>query len=432
MDTTSDERPVDAGEVELRIGRFGLDSYLLEREALARELCTWRLSATAFLAGRSLARIGTWGFSYTASTLTSKVGREVAGDKQLARSALRETGLPVPAGAAFSPRQLKPARRYARTIGYPVVVKPGTGRSGVGVATDLADDAAVEHAIAAVRETKYGQGRFVIEQQRPGRAYRVLVVSRRVVAVTLRDRPSIQGDGLHTVAQLLQAANHERDGNPYLRTRPLVLPDAFDGPSQQYRSDDVPAAGEEVELSRHSSSTTIGITRDVTDEMHPEVLALAVRAVDAIPALGHAGVDLLLEDHRASPSVQVSTILGVDASPELALHSYPVEGSPRPAADEVMRAHIGGTSRPRPFDHAFTAEITLIDTPAPSEWAKVVHRLCDGLKIDRRLVVEPTAVRALLTGNAREVMAVPALLAARRGLPAPEVFQTQPVPGGHQ
>ena len=92
----------------------------------------------------------------------------------------------------------------AEDIGVPVVVKPQDGNQGRGVATNLTTREQVVTAYEAAR--KEGES-VIVEKFAPGHDYRLLVVGDRVVAAARREPAQVVGDGVHTVAQLVEQAN---------------------------------------------------------------------------------------------------------------------------------------------------------------------------------------------------------------------------------
>ena len=155
-----------------------LDNHLLESAALAHRLDCLRVGPLTFTAVYAHGEVG---FHGTASLTTSKIGREIAADAQHTRSALTVAGVSVPAGRAFEPGQLDQARRYADSLGYPVVVKPVGGRGGAGVATGLGDGSAVTMAVIELTRTTSAERRFVVERHIDGPTLRVYVAAGRVL-----------------------------------------------------------------------------------------------------------------------------------------------------------------------------------------------------------------------------------------------------------
>src|SRR5690606_14100843 len=108
-----------------------------EREALARGLSTRRFSRSAFLASDGVHEA--LAFKRSRTPLSSAVAMALCTHKEATRIRLQRAGVPVPRGATFAEGDYDNARAYIERIGFPVVVKPAMGVSGVGVAANIQD-----------------------------------------------------------------------------------------------------------------------------------------------------------------------------------------------------------------------------------------------------------------------------------------------------
>ncbi|MEV6301692.1 cyanophycin synthetase [Actinoplanes sp. NPDC051861] len=297
----------------------------------------------------SLVRLG-WGtrrrLAWAAMTdRTSGLGVDIAGDKHVTRRLLGEAGVPVaPGGAA---RDEAEAVALLGELGGPVVVKPRTGNHGKHVALNLGTAAEVARAFAEAG------GDVVVEQQLEGRDYRVLVVSGEVVAAAERIAAHVVGDGRCTVTELVEKANADpRRGVGHSRaltrmtldeTAERILRGQGHGPAS------VPAAEEVVWLRANANLSTGGTSRDVTDQVHPDVTRLCQR-VAALVGLDVAGIDLRLPDIAApvppigAPDRAASGVIEVNAVPGLRMHLAPVHGRARDVGDAIVRAMFAGGS----------------------------------------------------------------------------------------
>lgn len=326
----------------LRLAGVRLDNQLLERAVLAHGLGSLRLSPLTFVADTATAE-GELGFHGAASTTTSKVGREIAGDAQRRRSALQVVGVPAPEGRVFEPDEVEQAIHYAESLGYPVTIKPASGRRGAGVAANLSGVAEVAGALADLHRGRYASRRFVVEQHVAGETYQVLVVGDHVVSVLRR-------------------------------------------------------------TDRH----------DVTAEADAGVTDVAVRAVAAVPGLGHAGVDVVKGRGGA-------VVVDVDTSPPLAEHECPAAGPGRPVASELVRRCLGATREPLGGDARVRVELMLYGMAEPDAAADKLRRLADELGVAAKARADG-GVEASVEGPLDAVSRLPALMAAE-GL-GPEIIET--------
>ena len=137
---------------------------------------------------------------WTAETdRTSAIAEGISKDKDLTKQLLTMCGIPVPEGIVVeSPTA---AWEAAQAIGVPVCVKPSDGNRARGVSLDLREQADIEAAYLVAQE----QGsEVIVEKFIQGLEHRLLVVGERLVAATRGDTASVQGDGRHTVQELVE------------------------------------------------------------------------------------------------------------------------------------------------------------------------------------------------------------------------------------
>lgn len=314
------------------LGADGAKGSVLEREALM-----WGLATTRFSKGAFMANDGTHPplcFRWTRSPLSSAVSLGLCTHKEATRLRLQQHGVPVPEGRTFANVDWVSAEEYADRIGYPVVVKPAMGVRGIGVVADIGGPDELRRAFRRFGASRFGDGEFIVEKHIPGRDYRIVVIDDRVIAAVLREPASVEGDGEHTVGQLIVNKNAVRGRNPHLLSRLIKYGDAA-----RHRLDragltlaSVPAPGQRVLLSDSCSLSQGGDSIDVRDELHPSIKDACVRAVRAIPGMWYCGVDFLLEDHTRPLAEQQAGVCELNAHAAISNCQYPLYGTPRNVA----------------------------------------------------------------------------------------------------
>jgi cyanophycin synthetase len=265
---------------------------------------------------------------------TGAIAEEIAQDKDLTRMLLRTVGVPVPEGRPVA--SAEDAWVAAQEIGTPVVVKPQFGNQGKNVATFLTTK---EQVVAAYHTASEGGYSVVCERFIAGADHRLLIVGERLVAASRREPAQVVGDGVHTVAELIDHANTDpRRGNDHamplskIRLDPVamgVLAEQGLSPSA------VPPAGARVLIRRNGNLSTGGTAADVTDLVHPEVAARAIEAARTV-GLDIAGVDVLATDITRPLDEQGGAIVEVNAGPGLRMHIEPSSGQPRPVGEAII------------------------------------------------------------------------------------------------
>lgn len=316
----------------LRRTAFGPSTQALVDAARRRGIPVERLN------GQSLIQLG-WGVHQrrlraSVTDRTGLVAAESAGDKAEAKALLERIGIPVARGAVA--RSADEAVAAAARLRAPLVIKPLDGNHGRGVTTGLVAEADLRRAFdEAVRHSR----RVIVEEQLPGRDHRVLVVAGQVVAVAEREPPKVTGDGVRTVAELVEAVNADpRRGGGHEAVLTRIRLDAAAAEvlaRQGLAADSVPAAGREVLLRTAANLSAGGTAVDRTTEIHPDNAALARRAALAI-GLDVAGVDLLAPDIGRSIRETGGGVVEVNAAPGLRMHLAPSEGQARDVAQPII------------------------------------------------------------------------------------------------
>lgn len=278
---------------------------------------------------------------WTAETdSTSAVAESIAQDKRLTGGLLRAVGVAVPEGKIVESAET--AIEFAESEGYPIVLKPQDGNHGRGVSVNLRDAEGIK--IAFDLAAKEGSA-VVAEQMIPGIQHRVLVVGANVVAVGRAEPDRVVGDGTHDVAKLVAIANEDprRGSNGVYPLSVLALDElSLSVLKQQGLSpDSVPTLGQVVVLNYNGDCVM-----DVTDQIHPDVADQCVLAAQTV-GLNIAGIDLIVEDISQPLSTQKGAIIEVNASPGLAVHVKPVQGTPRPVGEAIVASlfEAGATGR---------------------------------------------------------------------------------------
>jgi cyanophycin synthetase len=351
---------------------------------------------------------------------TRHIAVEIASDKEETNQLLADLGLPVPRQRLVqSPEE---AVRAARRIGHPVVVKPLNANHGRGVSIDLGDDQAVARAFEHAREHSRS---VLVETFVRGLDHRLLVVAGRLIAASKRVPGHVVGDGVATVAELVERVNADPRrgiGHEKVLTR-LEFDHQADRLLAQrgYDRTSVPPRGEIVYLRSTANLSTGGTAVDVTDVIHPDNREMAVRAARAV-GLDVAGIDFLTEDISRSFQEIGGAICEVNAAPGFRMHVAPSEGKPRDVAGPVMDMLFPpGTPSRIPIaavtgTNGKTTTVRMVTHIFKMSGARVGLATTDGVYIDGHLTVEgdmtgPSAARMVLRDPSVEV----AVLETARG-----------------
>ncbi len=311
---------------------LGSSTSVIREEAKKRNIPVIRIADGSLLQlgyGKNQKRI-----QATLTENSSCISVDISCNKALANSILREYGIPVPEGKAI--RNEDEAIKYSEIIGYPVVVKPNFGNQGKGVSVNLKDAEEVSYAFKVASEYK---NTVLVEKYIEGEHYRLLVVGDKVVAAAQRICAYVTGDGESTIMQLIDKENcnpmrgegHEK---PLTKIKIDKIIEAYlkrQGLSLDY----IPQQGENVKLRENDNLSTGGIAVDVTDEVHPDNIEIAVLAAKVI-GLDVAGIDITAKDISKSIRETGGALIEINASPGIRMHHYPTVGKPRNVAKEIV------------------------------------------------------------------------------------------------
>ena len=269
---------------------------------------------------------------WTAETdRTSAIAEGISKDKDLTKQLLSTCGVPVPQGQIVD----SPAAAWeaAQDIGLPVCVKPTDGNHARGVSLELSRQEDIE----AAYEIALAEGsEVIVESFIRGEEHRLLVVGDQVAAANKGETASVVGDGVHTVAELieLQINSDPRRGEEEHFPLDTVRLDehttsVLELQRQGLSADSVPEKGRSVLIMR-----TGNMAWDVTDQVHPDVAAQAVLAARVV-GLDIAGVDLVAQDISQPLAAQGGAIVEVNAGPGLLMHLKPGFGQARPVGQAI-------------------------------------------------------------------------------------------------
>lgn len=238
----------------------------------------------------------------------SVVASAITADKMLTKRFLQTMGMPVAQGLAFLDKDQ--ALQYFRKQNRTQVIKPASGYGGYGVSTDLNNDADFERAWNLAR--RYGR-RIVVEDFIAGDEVRMLTVSGRFVTAMCRLPAMVTGDGIHSIDELVKHKNAARMLNPMLRLYPITNFDYLHAQGRDLSY--VPALHEQVRLSSVSNLGMGGDSVNVTEILHPDIIARIELASRAIPGATLLGFDVLIRDFSAGGGDDNISIVEINFNP---------------------------------------------------------------------------------------------------------------------
>ena len=314
---------------------YSLQVDLLRQAAFARNLRVKIVGRLLTVVSSERRQVG---FNLVMPSMTRRIARRASNDKNWTKQLLERADISTPRGGIFPSTDPDSAWTFAEGMNAPVVVKPLSGSGGKGVSTNIRTR---EHFLEAWRiAAKTGPKTILVEEHFTGNDYRVLVIGNAVRAVAQRIPAYVVGDGRHSIAQLIAAKNEQRRSNPHHGAKPIELTPmmlrnlaamGMDGGS-------IPEDGQNVQLHMVANIGSGGEGKDVTGDIHPGFLEIAVRVREAIYAPPHVGFDLIAEDIAKAPDEQRWTVIEVNTNPDPGLHHFPIFGTPRDVTGALIEA----------------------------------------------------------------------------------------------
>ena len=259
-------------------------------------------------------------------------------DKYVTKYFLHQAGIKTAPGEAFKISDRPSIFRFIKHIGFPVVIKQLGGTHGDLVFVGISSKAAVEKTLKSIAAKR--KDLVLVEKEFQGQEYRLMATKDKFLAATHRIPANVIGDGVSNIKKLIKEKNSDpRRGEGHRKSLIKIEVDAavkdyLQG--QKLSSQSIPAKGRQVFLRPNSNLSTGGDSIDVTDEIHPAVKKIAVKAIRAIPGLAYGGIDYMTKDVTQKPNTRNYIIIEINDSPMISMHHIPYQGKSRDVAKEII------------------------------------------------------------------------------------------------
>ena len=263
-------------------------------------------------------------FRYNTLDLNSMGSSEIARDKDYSNFFMERMGYPIVPGsktffrdewakAIRAPRRnIDAAYRYARKLGFPVIVKPNGGSQGVGVS--LVHNK--REFYQSMRTVFRGDRIALVQKLVSGKDYRLVILDQKLISAYERIPLNVVGDGKSTIGQLLKIKQKQfvaSSRDTQIRTDDPRIANKLSHQRLSFRS--VPAKGVKVYLLDNANLSTGGDSVDVTENVHPAFKKLAVKLTRDM-GLRLCGVDLMIDGDIGQVPL-VYWVLEVNSAPGL-------------------------------------------------------------------------------------------------------------------
>ncbi|WP_445291771.1 cyanophycin synthetase [Calothrix sp. NIES-2098] len=245
---------------------------------------------------------------------------EIAKDKGCSNFLLRHFGYKVPEGKTFfndylckkisNLRNIDEGFDYAKSLGFPVIVKPLNLSQGILV-TKVHNKQEYYQVAKKILQITSG---FIVERFHLGNDYRVVVLDEEVIITYQRIPLFVVGDGKSTVWELLQKKQVilNKTGRRNIDFEDFRIKKKLQ--RQKLTFDSALPKGNIVYLLDNANLSSGGEAVDLTETIHPDFQKLAINITKDM-GLRLAGVDIITSD-ITQPMVDY-IIIEVNGSPGL-------------------------------------------------------------------------------------------------------------------
>lgn len=239
-------------------------------------------------------------FRYSSSDLNPLGASEIAKDKDYANFFMKRMGYPTVQGEAFysdewaamigSPRNTRAAFRFAKQLGFPVIVKPNSGSQGGNVQLVHSEKEFLRGLKAIFRRDRIA----LVQRRVSGKDYRIVVLDDKIISAYERIPLNVIGEGRSSILSLLK--KKQREFHASSRDTQLKLDDPrihIKLKHQKLTLRSVPARGQQVFLLDNANLSTGGDAVEVR-KIHPEFERFAIKLTEDM-GLRMCGVDLMVD-----------------------------------------------------------------------------------------------------------------------------------------
>lgn len=249
-------------------------------------------------------------------SLTDAALRQAANSKILTNRLLAGHGVPVPRARLFRLHEAEAIEAYVQAQPGAVVIKPNGGSLSRGVTRKPRTAAEIAAALEKLRAA--GAAEALVESFAYGHRHRALVFQGEILEVLGFRPPEVVGDGIHTVAELVEAENRLREAK---RLRPVVVDPRCLRVERVFEWEVLPA-GYRLALNPGEDLHVGGTWEPVPEaRIAPENLEAFRRAARAT-GLALCGVDCLTVDIGRPLEETGGVIQEINGAPSVYLHYF--------------------------------------------------------------------------------------------------------------
>jgi len=261
----------------------------------------------------------------TVTSNTSLIAVETTDNKYNTSQILLEAGIPVPKQKIAD--NFEEAKNFLNNY-KSVVIKPNIGYKGKAVSLDIINENMLEKAF---NYCQLSDNEVIIQEQKLGLTFRVLVINHKFSAAVMVSSPYITGNGINTITELLHDLNSDSDRNKITGTLSQV---ELDEDSlnilniHEFTPDTILAEGHTLRLKNTANTSLGGASYDVSDKVN-DYNKFVCERISHILNLDVAGIDIISPDISLPIYENNGVVIDINAAPDFKIHIQPSGGIPR-------------------------------------------------------------------------------------------------------
>jgi cyanophycin synthetase len=240
----------------------------------------------------------------------------LARNKEITYRFWEHGGIPFPRSCYFKDSTSFPSDATKLPLNFPVVFKKSDGARSMGVEVGISSFQELQNIVSR------SIGSFIIQEMAFGKEYRLLMYRGRLLGALEHAPPKLRGNGIDTIATLLQKKNARRQKSILINNKIIQTLK-----KNNLTLDSVPAEGESVLLQATSCLSEGATSIECTDIVHEKIIALAKKSAEMVN-MRLAGIDIICEDISVNPDAQKISFLETNSFPSLSIHYTPMVGKP--------------------------------------------------------------------------------------------------------
>lgn len=271
----------------------------------------------------------------------TRLGKNICQDKYLTQKFLDYSNVKTPKSKKFTQDQYSEAIKFIEeNESNNFVLKPTSLSMSLGTYLNVSKlnfDNAWHGSFEVQNKYKVTTPAVLIQEQIQGLEIRIVVTDGKIGSAIFRGPGHIKGDGQHSIKELIDLKNKERDKHNYLKLNKLIINDNLLNSlrNNNLTLETILPKDEYYILYTHSSINIGREVFEISQHLHPNIFKQALEAVTSIPGAHTAGVDIFISDLNAVEG----TVIEVNLNPALQLHYFPMTGKKTTPLNDIFKSH---------------------------------------------------------------------------------------------